>query len=177
MTLRTAHDAARPELDLDEVYRRHARFVWRVAGSLGVAPDERDDVVHDVFLVVHRKASEFDPRRSQTTWLFGITRMVVLNRRRRAGRHARKLRVVPKPPPVPDPEAQDEMRRRVERVRTFLDSLDVRKRVVFELMEIEGMSGPEVAEATGIKVDTIYTRLRSARRAFREFVAGLEHEG
>lgn len=163
-------------LNLDEAYREHARFVWRAAGSLGVAPNERDDVVHDVFLVVHHKAAEFDPKRSLTTWLFGITRMVVLNRRRRAGRHARKLRVVAPPPAPLDPEAHDELRRRVEQVRTFLQSLEVRKRVVFELMEIEGMSGPEVAEAIGANVDTIYTRIRSARRAFREFVSELEGE-
>lgn len=166
--------SASRSLDLDEVYRRHASFVWRVAGSLGVAPGERDDVVHDVFLVVHRKAAQFDPQRTLTTWLFGITRMVVLNRRRRAGRHARKLRLVTRPSAPPDPEVHDDVRRRVELVRSFLASLDVRKRVVFELMEIEGMSGPEVAEAIGANVDTIYTRARAARRAFREFVAGLE---
>ncbi len=176
MNPRPGHASTSSPLDLDEVYRAHARFVWRVAGSLGVSPDARDDVVHDVFLVVHRKASEFDPRRAVTTWLFGITRMVVLNRRRRAGRHARKLRVVPPASGPLDPEAHDELRRRAEIVRQFLAGLDVRKRVVFELMEIEGMSGPEVAEAIGANIDTVYTRIRGARRAFREHVAALGGE-
>ncbi len=158
-------------LDLDEVYRSHARFVWRVAGAFGVDNDQRDDVVHDVFVVVHRRLSQYDPQRAMRTWLFGITRMVVLNRRRRLGRHARKLRVVPEPQAPPTPEEEHELRRRAGMVQTFLDGLDRRQRVVFELVEIEGMSGPEVARTVGANVDTIYTRLRSARRAFREFVA------
>jgi RNA polymerase sigma-70 factor, ECF subfamily len=171
MKLRTPHDDAEPPMDLDEIYRVHARFVWRVAAAFGVPASQREDVMHDVFVVLHHKIAELDPARPVTTWLFGITRMVVRNRRRREGRHERKLRVVPPPPSGPDPEAQVEMRSRAQLVCAFLDSLDARRRVVFELTEIEGMTGPEVAEATGVNLDTVYTRLRSARQAFRAFVA------
>ncbi len=171
------HATKPTELELDAIYRQHARFVWRVAAALGVAPQERDDVVHDVFLVVHRRFAAYDPTRSLTTWMFGVTRMVVLNRRRQAERNARKLRVVAQPEEPADPEALDDDRRRVALVRAFLDSLEPRKRVVFELIEIEGLTGPEAAEAVGANVDTVYTRLRAARLAFREFVAAHAQQG
>lgn len=177
MKLHSMHRSEPAARDLDAIYREHAKFVWRVAASLGVPSDQREDIVHDVFVVVHHKIDEFDAERSMTTWLFGITRMVVLNHRRRAGRHARKLRVVPPPQSPPDPETQHDLRRGAQRVRTFLDSLDRRKRVVFELVELQGMSGPEVARTIGANVDTVYTRLRAARRAFREFVARTRKEG
>jgi len=168
------HRAA-PHLDLDELYRRHARLVWRIAGALGVPPDQRDDVVHDVFLVAHRRAADVDMDRPITAWLFGVTRMIVSNRRRSFGRNARKLQVMPAPDPPADPERHHEAQRRIALVREFLSSLSVKNRVAFELIEIEGMSGPEVAEATGEHLQAIYSRLRAARRAFAAFVAGQEH--
>ena len=49
-------------LDLAAVYRGHAAFVWRVVRRLGVADAALEDVVHDVFLVVHRRLAEYDGR-------------------------------------------------------------------------------------------------------------------
>ena len=37
------------------------------------------------------------------------------------------------------------------------------------LIDIEGMSGPEAAEALGEKLNNVYSRLRLARGRFREF--------
>jgi RNA polymerase sigma-70 factor (ECF subfamily) len=48
----------------------------------------------------------------------------------------------------------------------FLDRLDEDRRVVMLLVELEGMSVPEVAELVGDNVNTIYSRLRLARRDF-----------
>jgi len=43
------------------------------------------------------------------------------------------------------------------------------------LAELEGMSAPEIAEARGINVNTVYTRLRAARQRFCRLV-GAEEE-
>lgn len=159
-----------PQSDLEQTYRAHARFVWRVAGSFGAAADERDDAVHDVFLVVHRKWGEYDQTRPLTSWLFGITRMVVLNRRRTLRRHERKLRVIIGPSSIDQLEVREDTRRRVELVQEFLATLPAIQRVPFELIELESMSAVEVAEATGASVNTTYSRLRAARRKFQAFV-------
>ena len=48
----------------------------------------------------------------------------------------------------------------------ILDSLDPEKREVFVLCDVEEMTAPQVAELLGIKLNTVYSRLRTARQAF-----------
>lgn len=55
-------------------------------------------------------------------------------------------------------------------MQAFLDELEPRKREVFVLMQIEGMSAPQVARACGAKVPTVYTRLRAARQELEAFI-------
>ena len=68
---------------LAEVYRAHVGFVWRVLRRLGVEDAALEDVVHDVFLVVHRRLADFEGRSAVTTWLYGIARRVAADYRRR----------------------------------------------------------------------------------------------
>jgi RNA polymerase sigma-70 factor (ECF subfamily) len=63
---------------------------------------------------------------------------------------------------------------RLEGVRLLhrlLDALADDKRVVFVLAELEQMSAPEIAAAIGVNVNTVYARLRAARRDFEQAVA------
>jgi len=48
-------------------------------------------------------------------------------------------------------------------LHALLAGLDDDKRAVFVLAELEQMSAPEIAEATGLKLNTVYSRLRLAR--------------
>src|SRR5947207_1849484 len=70
--------------DLESVYDTWAHFVWLTLQRLGVRYADLEDVCHDVFLVAHRKFSEFDGRVKVNAWLFGICLRVAANYRRRA---------------------------------------------------------------------------------------------
>jgi RNA polymerase sigma-70 factor (ECF subfamily) len=158
-------------LRLDRVYREHADYVWRLLCSLGVAEAAREDAFHEVFLVVHRRLADFDGRASLPTWLFGITRNVVLHHRRSHARHLRRLTVAPVPTADPEPDellAQAEARALVDR---FLDGLDDDARALFVLAEIEGLRVPAIAEQLGVNLNTLYSRLYSLRRQFTRFIA------
>ncbi len=163
-------------LDLAEVYRCHAGFVWRVVRRLGVEDAALEDVVHDVFLVVHRRLHEYDGRAALTTWLFGIARGVASNHRRGLARAQRKLSVVEPPGGAADPERVTEQARVVAFVRDFLRGLDEDRRLLFELADIEGLKVPEIAETLGMNLNTAYARLRAVReqltRALAEREAG-----
>lgn len=161
-------------LTLEDVYRAHAGFVWRVLRRFGVPESALEDVVHDVFLVVHRRLSEYDGRAALTSWLFGIARGVAANYRRASARAERRLSVAPLPRAGPDPEtgaAQDEA---VAFVRAFLDGLDEERRLLFALADIEGMKVPEIAEAMGLNLNTAYSRLRATREQFQRALARRE---
>src|SRR6186997_1961399 len=69
----------------DAVYTAHVAFVWRVLRTFGVAEPQLEDAVQDVFVVVHRRLSEWEGRAAITTWLFAIARRVASAHRRRRG--------------------------------------------------------------------------------------------
>ncbi len=176
-----ARTDARPTLAA--VYREQLDFVDRSARHLGVPSAQVDDVVHDVFLVVHRRLADFDPSAGATlrSWLYGITRRVVMHHQRRArrmhARHARfgAARELDGEAAAPSPDAAYERDEAARVVQRFLASLDEDKRQVFALIEIEGFTAPEAARALGVKLNTVYSRLRAARKRFEQTVARL-HE-
>ena len=60
-----------PALTFAEVYREYLGFVWRNARALGVGTAAVDDVVQEIFVVVHRRLPEFEGRSAVRTWLWG----------------------------------------------------------------------------------------------------------
>lgn len=159
----------------EQVYAEHFDFVWRSARRLGVPAASLDDAVQDVFLVVHRKLCDFEGRSSLKTWLFAILRRVVRNHRpKRDATH--DLDADDRLAPLADPsaEAPDERVARAEATRmlhALLDGLDDDKREAFVLSELEQFSVPEIAEATGVNVNTVYARVRAARRELEQALA------
>jgi len=164
------------ELTLEGVYAAQAGFVWRALLRFGAAPDVAEDLLHEVFLVVRRRLGDFDPERSLRGWLYGIARGVAANHRRglsRAARREQRIEAVGSAGP-PTPEEGVARREAAALVLRFLEGLDPERRQVFELMEIEGLSGPEVAEVMQIPLMKAHTLLRSARALFRAALAERE---
>ena len=166
-----------PPQTLADVYRAHAGFVWRGVRRLGVAESALEDVVHDVFLVVHRRLGEYEGRAALTSWLFGIARGVAANHRRSDVRAERRLTVAQPPVAGPDPETGAAQEQAAAFVREFLNGLDEERRILFALAEIEGMRVPEIAEALGLNVNTAYSRLRATRELFQQALAGRDDRG
>ena len=75
-------DAPRPETH--EVYTTHFRHVWHSLRRIGVPWADLEDAAHDVFVVVHRRLTDFDPERPIKPWLSGIAYRVASDRRRKA---------------------------------------------------------------------------------------------
>ena len=160
-----------PRQHLATLYREHVDFVVQVVRQSGIGARDVEDVVHDVFLVVHRRIDEYDTRRPVRPWLYGIARNIVLDHKRRAWRKQRRqLRGLPMSAPE-DPELHLQRSRAVGWVQQFMASLAEESRLVFALSEIEGMTAPEISRDLGIKLNTVYSRLRRARKRFRTAVA------
>lgn len=161
---------------LRRIYDEHHAFVRRNAIRLGIPHAHADDVVQEVFVTLVRRWASLGEARSMRALLFAIVRRVGANYRRTLDRKPTSalpvgsLRVV-------DADGFD----RVDAAHTvarFLDDLDEPRREVFVLAELEGLSAPEIAEALGVNVNTVYTRLRAARQRFCRLVgAREEHHG
>ena len=159
-------------MNLEQIYERHADFVWRTLRRLGVVESEARDAAHEVFLIVHAQLANFEERSSLSTWLFTICRSVARDFRRRERRGAQLF-----------PELDDEIDLRADVGRAFehnerlaeleriISVLSSDQRNVFILFEIENLMGVEIAEALHIPLGTVYSRLQLARKAFQEELA------
>lgn len=152
--------------DLEQIYREHYTFVWRVVRRLG-APFV-DDAVQEVFVVMHRRRHQLDTSSGVRPLLYGIARKVAARQR---DEHRRT------PPPLTlvreasvDPEERVARAEAAQVIRAALDDMDEDKRMVFLLAEVEGMSIPEVARCQGINLNTAYARLRAARQRIQRAV-------
>lgn len=164
-------EAEAAELDFDSVYDENVDFVWRSARRLGVSDRAIDDVLQQVFLVVHRRLPEFEGRSTMKTWLFSILLRVVKDERRSIRRKSPHWLGGPLDPDdledtSNDPEAAADRAEASRTIDLLLESLDGDKRVVFVMAELEQMTANEISEATGLDPKAVYSRLRAARTDF-----------
>lgn len=158
---------------LQALYRRQARFVWSVLRGLGVPAASVEDAVQEVFLVAYRKHDEYVDEGAERSWLFRIARYVAANQLRtwrRKGGHQPLDEQRHEDGRAADPERAAAVRQATALLERFLDTLDDAQRDVFVSVEVAGMTAPEVAEALGIKLNTVYSRLRLARGKWERFV-------
>ena len=170
-------EAGRSHVNFETLYEAHFEFVWRSVRQLGVPDASVDDAVQDVFLVAHRRLADFEARSTIRTWLFSIAVRVASDYRRAARRKGGGEPLTPeipssRPSPCDDAETSEALRRFFR----ALDQLDAPKREVFVLAEVEQFTAPEIAEALGIPMNTVYSRLRAARLSFAEAPRGRKEQ-
>jgi RNA polymerase sigma-70 factor (ECF subfamily) len=151
----------------EQVFADHFDFVWRSLRRLGVPEAGLDDAAQEVFVVVCRRLSDYAGLSALRTWLFGIA----MNVARKALRTQKRRGAEGLPDALRDMTSlsPQEAAARAEAVRLayeLLDELTLEKREVFILAELEEMPAPDIAEAIGIPLNTVYSRLRHARRDF-----------
>jgi RNA polymerase sigma-70 factor, ECF subfamily len=168
----------RAEASFDVVYSTYVEFVWRSAQRLGVDESAADDVVQQVFLIVHQGLKTFEWRSTLKTWLFGILLRVVRDHWRVIRRKSPHLAHESVDPDILANGTlnPDEALSRAEASRMIdilLDSLEGDKRVVFVMAALEGMTATEIGLATGLTQNAVYSRLRAARTDFERAAASM----
>jgi RNA polymerase sigma-70 factor (ECF subfamily) len=159
------------------MYDAHVDFVWRNLRRLGVTQTDVDDKTQEVFVIAHRRFADFEERgHGPRAWLFQIVLRIASDARRHRRRH----------PIDPDgglaqeresiaPPQADALQRREQ--LDFLDralaTIEVGRRAVLLLHEIEEMTAPEIADVMGIPLNTVYSRLRVARGELEDAVEQL----
>ncbi len=104
-------------------------------------------------------------RHGRRAWIYGIALNVASeHRRRRMVRRFFGLDDAPEPVAPSGPHAALEQREAEALVQAALDTLAPKKRAVFVLYELEGLTGEEIAEAVACPLKTVWTRLYHARR-------------
>ncbi len=146
--------------DFDSFYEQQFQYVWRLLGRLGVAEADLPDAVHEVFVVVYRKRADYDAERPARAWLFGIARRVAAAMRRKRSREV----AAPMMTPRDNTSRADDRLSAHQQLWLALEVLNETQREAFVLHDLEGYSGPEIAAQLDLPVDTVYSRVRVARK-------------
>ncbi len=149
---------------LDRLYDLHADYVFRVLRRLGVDAAHVEDAVQDVFMVVLSRAESFEGRSSLRTWLYGIALRVARAHRRR--RQTEPLEDASLDGDARGPARETEHAEELRLLGALLAELEEPFREAFVLAEIEQLTAPEIAEVTGVKLNTVYSRIRLGRQRF-----------
>ncbi len=150
----------------EDVYAAQFEFVWRAARGLGMGPGNVDDVVQEVFLIVHRKLGTLESPAALRSWLFGITRRVCKDHRRsqaRRGPHV-ELDQQREVDPGGDPQAHLVGRQALQVVERYVEGLEEENRALFFLTLLEGLPIADAARALNLNANTTYSRVRALRQ-------------
>lgn len=164
--------AAGDEQAFTALYRSYQGPVYRFALQMSGNAQIAEDVTQEVFLVLMRKAAEFDATRGRlSSWLYGIARNQVLRQLEArgdfvglaGGEEDDESEVPPELVASLDPVESLTSRQRAEALREAILSLPPRYREVVVLCELHEMSYAEAAAVTGCAVGTIRSRLHRSR--------------
>ena len=150
----------------EDLVRRYQHRVFGVALRMLGRRADAEDVAQDVFLRVHRAIGGFRGEARLSTWLYGITSRLCLNRLASAERKRMRYdddAVMDAPSDASDAPAAMERREIDAALRRAIDELPDERRVVVVLRDIEGLSYDEIAEALELEPGTVRSRLHRAR--------------
>jgi RNA polymerase sigma-70 factor (ECF subfamily) len=160
------------------LYDRYHEDVRRFASRASGGAAHADDITHETFLTLAKIADRFDGRGSARPLLLGIAARLTQRHRRNLARWAEALGEIARSAlgrSDPTPEGAASLTEDLRRFDEALARLSPEKRIVVLLVEGEGLSGEEVAQALGIPIGTVWTRLHYARADLRKALATPEN--
>lgn len=134
-------------------------------------------MAHDVFVAVLNQFDAYDPSRPIKPWLFGFAFRIASQYRRKA----RRVEPLVEPDRLVDPgtrpDAEYERARKRRMVQMALEEIELDRRAVFVMHDLDSCTGEEIARALEIPLGTVYSRLRLAREDFAAKMRRLQAGG
>jgi RNA polymerase sigma-70 factor (ECF subfamily) len=151
----------------EAIFEAELAYVWTSLRRLGVHARDLEDVAHEVFLRAYENLPKYDVSRPIRPWLFAFAFRFASDYRRLA-RHKTQLYGDDEPGRAGEPDAEQALvqRQREQLVARALDAIEIDRRAVFILHELDEEPMPSVVETLGIPLNTGYSRLRVAREEF-----------
>jgi RNA polymerase sigma-70 factor (ECF subfamily) len=157
------------------LYGRFGRSVYTVGLRLLGSAEAAEELTQDVFLAAWRKGARFDPQRGRlSTWLMAIAHNMAVDRLRHERGAGRPPLVLVDELPEPAPGEDDDVLVQRDRARRALAGLSPAERQLLSQAYFYGWTAREIAEADGIPLGTVKTRLRTALIKLRK--AESDHE-
>jgi RNA polymerase sigma-70 factor (ECF subfamily) len=150
----------RPEERYEALVRTHAADLYRCAYRLTGARATAEDLVQETFSEAWRRLETLRCSQAARAWLFAILRH----------RHAHLVRGASRRPTVASgiDELAGVARDEANGLQRALDQLDERVKVPLLMVFLEGLTCQETADALGLPLGTVLSRIHRGRAALRE---------
>ena len=157
----------------EQLYDRHSRIVYAMVLRILQQTSTAEEVVQDVFLQLWRNASRYQSARGAfVPWLLTLARNRALDHLRlKSERQRRREDQTEEPPPIatsPEYEAALDEKRRAERVRSLIGSLNPQQKKAIEMAYFEGLSHSEIAAALKEPLGTVKSWIRNGLLRLKE---------
>lgn len=163
----------------EQVVERYHERVYRLAMGMIHSPSDAEEVVQETFLSMFRNLHTLKNETAPSSWIYRIAVNAALMRLRQRRRKP-LLSIEDQPPPTVDvslwpsstwaqqPDAQLLSKEVQGRIEEAISRLPDKYRLVLLLRDVEGRNNEEVADALGLTVPTVKSRLHRARLLVRE---------
>jgi RNA polymerase sigma-70 factor (ECF subfamily) len=156
--VRRAQKGDRPAFG--RLYQQYAGMVYAIAMS-SLRGDEIADAVQETFLRALRRLKSLRQAEAFAGWISSITRNVVRDAARQ-----RSLLLQEKDEPLH--EATQEHEVEAKAVLHVIESLPKAYRSTVTMRVVQGMTGPEIADRTGLSAGSVRVNLHRGMRLLRE---------
>ena len=157
----------------EQLYDRHSRAIYGLVLRILQEARTAEEVVQDVFLQLWRNAAQYDASRGPfVPWLFTLARNRALDTLRLKSEHQRRREdqtdELPSIAAAPEYEKALDEKRRAERVRALVASLNPQQKRAIELAYFEGLSHSEIAAALKKPLGTVKSWIRNGLLRLKE---------
>ena len=147
----------------------HLRSLFGAAYRMTGNAHDAEDLVQETFLRAHRAFDRFEPGSNARAWLHTILQRVRTDAFRRSRRRPATVELEGEGPAVPP--AQDALASGHEVLARALQALPDVFRTAVVLRDLQELSYAEIAEALGVPVGTVMSRIHRGRALLRETLA------
>ena len=161
------------------VVQTHQRMVFSLALKMLCDEEEAKDMVQETFIRVWQRIRDLDHQKTIGTWIYTIASRMCIDKLR----HMNRIVSIPEDQMTlrwfasdSDNQRTLENREWVGIVRTLVDGLSDKQRLVFTLCQLEGLSSAEAEQITGFDTKQIKSNLFVARQTIRKRLKELGYE-
>ncbi len=157
----------------EDIVAQYDKRIYNLVLRLVRDVDDAADITQETFLRAFKAWDRFEARSKPYTWLCQIAINLSRNRARdRARWNEEPVEEHAIMSPEPSPEQVLQKAELAELVRRAIDELPGNYRIVAVLRDLQGLTYQEIAEASGLSLEVIKTRLARARGMMRKKLEG-----
>ena len=164
-----------PDGDCLATFDRELDYLYGTLQRLGAHPGDIDDLLQDIFLILHRSWPKLDATRSLRPWLFGVAfRVIRMQRRRRARERCHGGLDLEDAGPTPEGWLQGQ--ESLALLSAALERVPITRRSVVQMHDLEGLEVIDIARQLSITKFGVYARLHKGRKELAGAVRRLQAE-